>query len=306
VISHTAKKHGKKTIYNDYLKFNQQVGLALIENKGVTLSDDDVEFILTDHDRFQYPAVIQNEFDGLYFTRDENEWLDKRQRNITALDNQYKQAIAYSAAGQAALAKRPYNLFHRANLSMRTRDVERSFGNKTTWETPFETHFKAAVEEYNNAVFDNGKENAAYCEDVMEWEPPETELVYLDPPYYDATKSNSSTNYQKYYHFLEGYMEYDSWSEQINRSVKTKHLQHTPSPWTNKDRVHNAYETVFEKYADRIIAVSHNTAATPSTEELSIMLRQHKDTVNVYEKTHQYALSTSTDSANEILIIASN
>jgi hypothetical protein len=52
--------------------------------------------------------------------------------NIGELNNEYKRAIAYSALCQACLAKRPYNLFHRANLYMRTQDVERSFGNKTT------------------------------------------------------------------------------------------------------------------------------------------------------------------------------
>lgn len=304
-ISHKSKKFNKRVIYNDYLKFNHQIGLAIIENDEHILSDEDIEFLLTDHDHLNYPSFIQDEFEDLYFTDEENAWLDRMHVNINELDNKYKRAIANSALAQSSLAKRPYNLFHRANLYMRTEEVERSFGNKTTWDKSFPEHFKENVEEYNKGVFDNGRENKAFNKDVMDWEnPPEADLVYLDPPYYDRTKQNGDTDYQFYYHFLEGFLQYDEWPEMIDDSVKTKRLHHEKSPWTDPDRIYDAFEQTFDKFADSHIVLSYNTAGLPTPEELMDMLEAHKENVNVEAKEHQYALSTSEDSADEVVFLA--
>ena len=303
-ISHKAKQFDKRVVYNDFLRFNHQIGLAIIENSDVELTEDDIDFLLQSHDHFDYPEFIQREFDGLYFTDEENAWLDRMHVNIGELDDEYKRAIAYSALGQSCLAKRPYNLFHRANLYMRTEDVDRSFGNKTTWEKSFEDHFREKVAEFNGAVFDNGRDNRAFNEDVLDWEPPDTDLVYLDPPYYDRTKQNGATDYQFYYHFLEGYLQYDDWGGMIDDSVKTKRLEHEPSPWTDPDRIYDAFERLFEIFSDRAIVLSYNTAGLPTPEELNEMLEQHKDTVVAAAKEHQYALSTHEDSADELLFVA--
>lgn len=303
-ISHKAKQMNKRVVYNDYLKFNHQIGLSIIENSSEQLTDEETNFLLQAHDNLNYPDFIQNEFEGLYFTDEENAWLDRMQVNIGQLDNKYKRAIAYSALGQSCLAKRPYNLFHRANLYMRTEDVERSFGNKTTWEKPFETHFKKNVEEFNDAVFDNGEKNEAYNRDILEWKPPETDLVYLDPPYYDRTKQNGATDYQFYYHFLEGFMQYDDWPNMIDDSVKTKRLEHDPSPWTDPDRIYDAFNQIFDVFSDRIIVLSYNSAGLPTPEELKDMLEERKENVVAEAKEHQYALSTHEDSADELLFLA--
>ncbi|NUQ07011.1 MAG: hypothetical protein HUU31_24225 [Anaerolineae bacterium] len=71
-----------------------------------------------------------------------------------------------------------YNLFHRANLYMRTAKVERTFGNKVTWDTPFETHFRQFAGEANQAVFDNERENLAIQLDAQET-PVGADLVYI-------------------------------------------------------------------------------------------------------------------------------
>lgn len=302
-VSYQAKKYGKRVVYNDYLRFNYHIGCALIENADVVLSDDDIEFILGEHDTVEYSAFIQREFDGVYFTREENAWLDRVRANIAALSDPYKRSLAYAAVFQSALAKRPYNLFHRANLDMRLSDVDRSFGNKATWDKPFETHFKSHVTEYNDAVFDNEVCNTACCEDVLQWDVPSTELVYLDPPYYDGRKNDGGTDYQYYYHFLEGFVTYDSWGDRLDRTVKTKKLNHDPSPWTDPDQVGEAFETLMELFSDRIIVLSYNTAGVPSPDELKVLMEQYKEEVTIHYKDHQYALSKSTDSPDEVLLI---
>ena len=42
------------------------------------------------------------------------------------MKNEKKQALAYFALFQSCIIKRPYNLFHRKNLYVRTKEMKRS------------------------------------------------------------------------------------------------------------------------------------------------------------------------------------
>jgi len=101
---------------------------------------------------------------------------------------------------QACIIKRPYNLFHRKNLYIRFAEVERSFGNKTTWDKPFGNWFRAFVAEANSAVFDNGLQNRALNLDAIQV-PGEFDLVYVDTPY--ISSRGVALDYLSFYHFLE-------------------------------------------------------------------------------------------------------
>ena len=131
-IAHLLKQEGKKVTYNDILKFNSTIGKALIENDNEKIDQKDLAFILQKHSNISYPSFIEETFPEIYFTDEENRWLDVVITNIRHIENQYKQAIAYFALFQSCIIKRPYNLFHRKNLYVRMQNVERSFGNKTT------------------------------------------------------------------------------------------------------------------------------------------------------------------------------
>ena len=78
----------------------------------------------------------------------------------------HRRALAWFALFQACIAKRPYNLFHRRNLDMRTADVGRTFGNKAAWDRPFEVHFRKYARQANAAVFDNALPCTALILDV--------------------------------------------------------------------------------------------------------------------------------------------
>ncbi|MGA9351778.1 MAG: DNA adenine methylase, partial [Anaerolineae bacterium] len=75
-VSHLLKSKGKQVVYNDILRFNYIIGLALIENDATTLSEEDVAFLLTRHEDVRYPTFTQDTFHDIYFTDDENQWLD--------------------------------------------------------------------------------------------------------------------------------------------------------------------------------------------------------------------------------------
>ena len=297
-VGYMFKKNGKQVFYNDSLKFNHYIGLALIENLKVRLKDKDIEFILKKHKDIQYPAFIFDTFHDIYFTDKENEWLDVVITNISKLENKYKKAIAFYALFQSCIIKRPYNLFHRKNLYIRTASVERSFGNKKTWDTPFEDHFRKFVDEANNAVFDNGKKNKAYYSDIFDLDV-KTNLVYIDTPYISA--KGVGVNYFDFYHFLEGVVFYEQWPDLIDEKSKHKKIKSGRNEWCNKGEIHGAFERLFEKFKDSILVVSYRDDGTPTIPELVEMLRKYKKVVEVKKLNYKYALSKS--ASKEALII---
>ncbi len=310
VVSFYAKMMGKEVTFNDILRSNYYIGKAIIENNSVTLSVKDIQFLLTKHDDLDYPAFIQNTYKGIYYTDEENAWLDIVIRNIRELKNPYKIALAMSALFQACLVKRPYNLFHRANLYMRLANVKRTFGNKKTWDTPFHVHFVKFVEEYNSCVFSNGRKNKALNLDVFEIEG-DYDLVYLDPPYY--SKKRGATDYYLYYHFLEGLCIYlekgeEHWRKLIDFSRKPKPLKHGTKierammPWLKRNEIVKAFDKLFKKFSKSIIVVSYNSDGIPSEDEIVRLLRKYKKNVIVKRRKHQYALSS--DTVYELLFIA--
>jgi adenine-specific DNA-methyltransferase len=299
-VGYMFKKRGKQVSYNDSLKFNYYVGLALIENSHTILEDEDIDFILTKHKNIKYPTFVYDTFHDIYFTDDENQWLDYVITNIKYIHHNYKQALAYYALFQACIIKRPYNLFHRKNLYIRTADVERSFGNKKTWDTPFESHFVKFAKEANDAVFDNGETNRAFNSDISDLDVPKPDLVYIDTPYISA--KGVGVNYFDFYHFLEGIVSYDQWPNLIDYDSKHRKIKNGKNEWCNKGEIHRAFRKLFNKFKDSILVVSYRDNGTPTISELANMLAEIKQSVDVKKLDYKYVLSN--ENSKEVLIIS--
>lgn len=300
-VGYMLKSKGKQVFYNDYLKCNYLTGLALIENSKEILDENDIDFILSVHSNIDYPDFIQKTFQDTYFTDQENKWLDIVSTNIRQIENKYKQALAYYALFQSCIIKRPYNLFHRKNLYVRFANVERSFGNKITWDKPFEDHFINFVKEANDAVFDNKQKNKALNSDAMELET-KADLVYIDTPY--VSTKGSAVDYLDFYHFLEGISDYTNWYSKVDYKSKHRKFKTEKSIWADKKRITEAFENLFKKYKDSILVVSYRSDGIPTPEELVTMLKKYKKQVKeVFRSDYKYALSKNGDS-KEILIIA--
>ncbi len=299
-VSHKFKSAGKQVTYNDKLAFNWLIGLALIENSSVTLTDADIAGILHTQDNTAYPDFIQNTFQNIFFKDEENVWLDRIIYNLNStLQHPLKRALAWFALFQACIIKRPYNLFHRANLYMREADVERSFGNKTTWDTSFEEHFRNFVAEANAVIFDNRRQNIALNLDALET-PIGADLVYLDPPYFNA--KGVGTDYREFYHFLEGMTDYQNWSAKIDYKSKHRRLITDDNAWSHVKNARNAFEALIERHRDSILVLSYRDDGIPSRTELLEMLRRHKPHVREVIKPQKYALSKR--DCHELLLIA--
>ena len=300
-VSYLFKSHGKLVTYNDLLAFNHHVGTALIENDGQTLGEADVERILSRDPTLEYDDFIERTFREIYFTDGENRWLDVVAQNIPRLGNRHRRALAYHALFQACIAKRPYNLFHRKNLYMRTADVVRGFGNKATWDRSFDDHFRACLAKANAALIDTGRPCRAINLDVMKV-PGHYDLVYIDPPYVSAR--NVGVDYHGFYHFLEGLTDYKDWPTRIDYASKHRRLKPVANPWTSAQTNVEAFREVFHRFAESILVVSYRSDGCPSPDQLVDLLGEVKSHVHLASlDRYQYVLSKNRRS-QEILLIA--
>ncbi len=301
-VAYRLKQAGKSVTFNDLLTFNHYIGVALIENAQTVLTPSEIDWILTRHADVDYPTFVQDTFSGIYFTDDENAWIDQTITNIRRLTDPFKLALAFFALCQACIIKRPFNLFHRKNLYIRFAAVERSFGNKTTWDKPFEHWFREFALEANQAVFDNGQANEALNLDVFEVSG-DYDLVYIDPPY--ISRRGVGVDYHGFYHFLEGLTMYGEWRHHINYRTKHRRLKQINSPWIDKGQIVHAFERLFEKFQESILVVSYRSDGIPSEMELTSLLKRYKASVRVeHYGSYRYVLSTNSDS-KELLLIGS-
>jgi adenine-specific DNA-methyltransferase len=297
VVSYLFKVMKKNVTFNDILKFNQIIGDSIIANNNVILNDTDITLIL-DKD-IKHKTFITNKFQGIFYRKNENMWLDKIIFNIENLSKvysgtelRYKKAIAYNALFQSCLTKRPYNLFHRKNLNMRTRNVQRNFGNKVTWDTPFPKQFRKFVNEINKSIFDSEMQCISINHSVFSLKKNNYDLVYFDSPYIKAGIRNESSDYLRCYHFLEGISKYNIWKNLIDEDSINKRIKDEIIPnYFVPQRAMSTFDRLFSKFKDSIIVVSYKYGGIPSIEELSKLLKKYKHNIRTFDKHYKYALN---------------
>ncbi|PIU23869.1 MAG: DNA methyltransferase [Chloroflexi bacterium CG_4_9_14_3_um_filter_45_9] len=293
------KRKGKIVYYNDYLRSNYLIGLSLIENNNTRLTNGDIQQLLEPNPSLDYKYFISETFKDIYYTDEENQWLDVVVQNISRLENPYKKALAYNALFQACLVKRPFNLFHRKNLYLRLAKVSRSFGNKTTWDKPFPDHFYHFLFEVNGLVFDNRRENKALNLDVSKVEG-DFDLVYIDPPY--TSQTGATVDYLQFYHFLDGLSRYDDWSRHIDYRAKHRCFRKDTNSWNNPKLIRQAFKSLFERFKDSTLVVSYREDGIPSIIEIVEYLEDLGKKVIVKSLSYKYVLSSNHSA--EVLIIA--
>jgi adenine-specific DNA methylase len=299
-FSYLMKRNGKEVVFNDILSFCRNIGIALIENDECLVSEKEYRKAISIDESMTYPNIIQTLFKDIYFTDEENRWLDVVVTNVNAFENKYKRAILFSALYQACLIKRPFNLFHRCNLYLRLNDVKRTFHNYKAWNRPFEFYFKQFIEEINEAVFANGRRNAAFGDDVFEL-PTDFDLVYLDPPY--VTKRRG-VNYLAMYHFLEGISDYGNWVERIDLNAKSRGFKAVEeiACWSRKTQICGLFDKLMRKFRDSIIVLSYGMDAIPSESDILALFRKYGKEPIVCSTPYQYVLSPN--NTKELLFVA--
>ena len=311
-VSYLLKKMGKAVTYNDYLDFNYLIGLALIENEQTVLTKRDVGKALMPLPNGRSSNFVRETFKGIFFTDRENQWIDSVVARIGCIGNgspeaAYKRALLSFALFQSCLIKRPFNLFHRRNLYLRTADVKRGFGNKTSWDRRFKRYFLSFCMEASDAVFKGAKPCRAMRFDAKDIPNKNYDLVYIDPPYLTKTGDNETSDYRRSYHFLEGLCNYNSWEELIDYRTPNFRMKPQANDWVNPEANSEAFDALFEKFKRSIIVVSYKKFGTPSIDTLIRMFRRHGRKVRSRSRHYKYALNHQNGSAElnrEVLLIA--
>lgn len=299
-VAYAFKVLGESVTYNDVLGFNHQIGLALIENDAEQLPPDWAHRMGAAAPGVRYDDFIARTFKGIYFTDEENAFLDRAAANIPLIENRYARATAWFALFQAAMAKRPYNLFHRKNLYMRQASVRRGFGNKATWDRSFTEHVARYIAEANRAIIDGRGSCRAVQSDVFEIAPA-YDLVYLDPPYVNAR--GVGVDYRDFYHFLEGMIRYQDWPDLLDRSSRNLRLLRAQSPWRDAARIRILFRDLLHHFRTSILAVSYRSDGIPDVSDIAKMMRDFKRRVRIVDSwSCQYALSKNRRSRQVLLI----
>ncbi|MES0489082.1 MAG: DNA adenine methylase [Leptospirales bacterium] len=273
VVAYYMKCKGKQVFTNDFMSMSYSQSKALVENSNILLESNDIKFLITNQNDYSF---ITNNFHGLYFSKEENRFLENTRANIDLLDSEYKKSIALAALARACIKKRPRGIF--TYVGDRYND-----GRKDLKKT-METHFKENIDLFNAAVFDNGKKHVAYNQRTEELKV-RADVVYLDPPYYTL---NSDNDYVRRYHFVEGLI--NKWENvEIQKHTKTKKFKSYTSSFSVKVDAYNAFEKLIDCYRESIILISYSSNSLPTRDELVDLLKNFKTTVEVTEINHTYS-----------------
>lgn len=302
ISSYFFKIKGKTVIYNDIFTFNYFIGKALVGNKKLELTYEELHNLFIKSNDIFYDNIIERNFDGIYFNNDENKIIDIVVQNIEAIENVNKKASAYYILFQSCMIKRPYNIFHRKNLNLRTNFNGGGFGNKVTWERSFEELFYKFYVELENFVFDNDKENLILNTTALNCDI-RADLIYIDPPYFSNRTTN--TPYHSKYHFLEGLTHYKEIEQNINYNSKHKEIFINKSnEFEDKKYFLTDLDNLISKHSKSIIVISYRNNGYPSIPDIEKLVKLYKSHTLVIDLgNYNYALNKDNKNNSEFLII---
>ena len=290
-VGYLLKAMGKTVICNDFLAIAYHTANACVANNTVWLMPEAVDRLLMPH-----PAAgtfIQDTFQGLYYSDEENRLLDSVMARLAEIENSFERSIATAAVVRACLRRRPRGVF--------TYTGPRYDDGRRDLRISLARHIRDAVELFNAAVFDTGRTHWAHCSDVFSL-PADVrpDLVYIDPPY---VSPHSDNDYTRRYHFVEGLAR--GWQGlEIQPQTATRKFKRLPSRFDHKTTIHTAFADLFARFADSILVVSYSSNSIPTRDEMIELLRQVKRKVVVHSRDHRYSFGTHAhkvgDNNNEV------
>lgn len=298
-IAYLFKQLGKKTLTNDFMGFNNQIGKALIENPGVTLSKEDTNILFAENSNPEEFNLMQTLFANLFFTPEEAAFADSFRSNVSHLDNAYKQSLALAIMCRSMTRKVTMGHFAHTQALVYAADPARIKRNRSLIR-PLKELFLELLPEYNAAVFDNTKDNQSYNENILDLLPQLTDIdvAYFDPPY-----CNSHADYQSFYHLLETFVEYWKDKQFVNGTKR-----YEPKRYSGFDKNAEAIDNLrlmFER-AQHIPTwlVSYNDRSYPDVDTMVAMIEPYRN-VRVERKTYSAGRGGkgSVAGSSEILLV---
>jgi DNA adenine methylase/adenine-specific DNA-methyltransferase len=339
MVSMIMKEHGKNVIYNDIMKFNTHVAEALLNSDVDDVpTEEEIRALFVKDPLVSYKTFIEDTFQGIFYIDEENVELDIAVQNILRAGfrprtprgvmggaapydpHDKKRHISMYLLIQACLIKRPYNLFHRNNLSMRTSEVDRKFGNKKSWDTSFLVHMLKFQKELNKyrqqdaitsgisglcvddqkkptsiGIFNSSHDDLCSCVQKDSYD-----TVYIDPPYFK--KNVVQSDYIAYYHFLEGLVQYDKWDSFIDYESPHRKFKKEVTKAYTIESAGDMFVKCIQQYSDKNIVISYRSDGFPSISFIENELKKYKQNVDIVSIDYQYALSKT--KTQEVIFLA--
>lgn len=284
VVAYMFKALGKQVTTNDYMTMNAVLSNALIVNSKTKLNKKDIEILLSQPK--SYDNFVSRSFKGIYYTDEENKFIDMVRHNIKNLKGKTKQDLAMSALIRACVKKRPRGIF--TYTGFRYND-----GRKDLLMS-FEEQFLSAIRILNDAVFDNERNNKSLNKDSMSVGK-KVDLVYIDPPYFSPSSDNE---YVRRYHFIEGLAK-DWQGVEMQWETKTKKFKNYPTPFSTRNGAYDAFNKLFKKHKDSTLVVSYSSNSFPSKDEILNLLSKYKDEVEVIAIDYTYSIGNQGHKVND-------
>lgn len=282
-VAQMFKTRNLQVITNDHLEYAYHLARATVANSGLRLTEDEVKMLLAHNRRKQH--FIERTFKGIYFSDDENRFLDNLSANIQQLKSPMKRSLALAAICRACIKRRPRGIFTYVGL-------DKYDDGRQDLRMHLKEHFRRAIGELNYAVFANGQNCRSYNTDVFSLpkRARSIDLVYMDPPY---VTPHSDNDYLRRYHFVEGLCSYWQRPEtELLHHTKTKKLRRYPTPFASKVTIKNAFERLFEQFPKSKLVMSYSSNCYPNKDDLTAILKNHRRAVSVESFTHRYSFGT--------------
>lgn len=276
-VSFYSKKMGLEVHSNDILRINYLLSKSLVENNNETLNDNDVDMIFSG---LPIEGFMFQNYANIYFYPEECMELDLYRKNIEKLSSDYKKTMALILLRRAMIRKMPYSRFNiKWEKIKQLRDEEYSYlkykRKRAYHNESFKFHFLDNLPNYNNAIFDNKKNNIAYNEDVFDLlEKVKTDIIYLDPPY-----SGTMNNYFGFYGVLDEY-------------IYSKKQNPFANNFMDKEKSIKLFDSLFSKLSNfKYWILSYNNNSYPSKEELKKIISKYANDIKIVEKKHNYKIT---------------
>lgn len=287
-VSFESKKRGFEVYSNDSLYASYVVNKALIENKDTLLSQEEI-LKFTNFDDFNLRKQLSWLENTLYYPNEIDE-LSKLVFFSNHLKG-YKKFLLQSLIRRAMIRKLPYS---RMNLDwnniLKLRDEEYSYkkyGRRRAYHNePFINHILSDLNCYNNAIFDNKKQNKVFQLDALQAikKSKQVDIIYLDPPY-PGTMNNYDSFYGKFDEIFRKKIDYIDITNRSNFLPYFEKIVELAS-------VHSKY-----------LVLSLNSASQNIFDIMVEMFEFYGD-VKVKEKKHNYQVSGKNTKNKNIEMIA--
>jgi len=275
VVGYMYKSKGLAVNSIDRLVYCHHIARAIVENDGVTLSDEEIEKLLTDNGKSR--DFVQKNFKGLYYEPGVHEVIDTIRSNIDSLSG-FKKDIALFALGKTCITgKGGFGHF----------GTTKRQDNRADNPEEFKERFTKNCQRISALVFKGERECKAANGDTRKLLGSlKADIAYFDPPY--ATQF-SQTNYERAYHFIEGLMTW--WDgKEIRKDTKT-HSYDIPTEVTQ-----SSAKSFFEEFlgAAKHIPhwiISYRDQAYPTEAEIKRIVAACGKSSRMKTREHQYHIS---------------